>query len=228
MNENELKNNLEKVVTRSINHIIKTFQKYPMYYLNEEDIRSDLYRRVSNDFIHNIFLKNEHTDAFESNSIHADVKFEKSGGGKKYPYPDLLIYFCKNTKNNPILVKTDPKGEKIENAYFFSKYNDLQNKKRVIIEIKFTDHSLNSSKAKGVLTDLKKISKWESWKRYMLYFDRSNRLEERKEFIEIVDFMKEMKDKLDGDIEFYYLGIPSFNSSKESQFYQYINGIRIK
>jgi len=59
----------------------------------------------------------------------------------------------------------------------------------------------------------------------MLYFDRSNKLDEKKEFKEIISIMRRMSEKNEGDIEFYYLGMRKSGSEKKGQIYHYLNGI---
>ncbi len=51
-------------------------------------------------------------------------------------------------------------------------------------------------------------------------FDRKLKL---KDFM--IDCMKKVSEKKEGDIEFYYMGIPKSDSEKKGQIYQYVNGI---
>ena len=231
----DLKKQLEEAMTNTIDGIIETFQGCQMFYLNEEDIRCDLYRKVSEAYgPHRISLKNvKNGDIFESNAIHSDAKFYiKNEIKDTKPFPDLLVYFSNNNASDSIPV-TITDEDKPENVYFLEKTEEKSNKKRIIVEVKFTDHTGTiSRKIKKIMKDLKKISKWEAWKKYILYFDRSNRLdtqtikidnEKRNAKQYIIDYMKKMSEDKLGDIEFYYLGMPT--RGKEGQIYQYVNGI---
>ena len=225
ISELELRNHLEKTITESINDIIKTFQDCPMYYLNEEDIRCDLYRKISNNYAHKIFLKNPCGRPFLTDSVHADA-IHRLPNETSRQKPDLLAYFAINSYDDPISVITS--SRKPENVYFLKKSEEIHNKKKMLVEIKFTDHRKSSDKAEEVIEDLNKIFLWESWKKYILYFDRSNKLNEKKEFNDIINIMKKNKKENEGDIEFYYLGMPRPEYDKKGQIYQYTNGIKIR
>lgn len=235
-NEEFLKKRLEKAMVKSIKSIIETFKEYPMFYINEEDIRCELYRKVSKAYgPYKISLKNiKNGDIFESNAIHSDAKFcIKNKIKDTKPYPDLLVYFSENNASDSIPV-TITDDDKPENVYFLEKSEEESNKKRIIVEVKFTDHkgSIHRKIKEKIVNDLKKISKWEVWKKYILFFDRSNKLDTQIIKIDnekinakqyLIDLMKKMsKDKL-GDIEFYYFGMPT--PGKEEQIYHYVNGI---
>ena len=90
-----MRKRLEHSIFNAIKRIGEKLNKYPYYFVNEEDIRTELYRKLSTHFKHKIKLKSG-KDIIRSNAIHCDAIIID----KKIHKPDLLIYYT--NKERPI------------------------------------------------------------------------------------------------------------------------------
>lgn len=226
MDEEVIRNNIEKIIEQSIDNIIKIIQKHPYYFVNEEDIRCELYNRLSN-VNHKLFFQNSATrEIFLSNALHANANV----GGK---YPDLLIYYAKNGRNNPIPTDNVDEVYKKDIINFFSSspINKDNNHKRVFIEITYINHKkgISSGRKTKIKKDINKSKGWDCWKRYILFLDMSNQLYEEQRFMtEITELMMKNTDGLQSEVDFIYVGFPVKERNKKGQYLHMKNGKEYK
>jgi len=162
----------KQIILNAIKQLGKKLNKYPYYFVNEEDIRSELYHKLSTHFKHRINLvcgKEEN----KSNSIHSDsIILDKKD--KKHK-PDLLIYYASG--KIPIRLK---KGR----IHFFGNVNQsklrFKNniKRRRIIEIKVfkSEKGRGSSIYKKCLKDYKKRRNIDFIEAYIILIDRGSKI----------------------------------------------------
>lgn len=87
-----MKKQSKQVILNAIKRLRKTLNRYPYYFVNEENIRSELYHKLSTHFRYRINLIHENKK-IKSNSIHSDpIVLDKKG--KKHRI-DLLVYYTK-------------------------------------------------------------------------------------------------------------------------------------
>lgn len=203
-----MKNNDEIQKTEALETVISAieetsniFQKYPFYFVNEESIRCHLYSKILEKYSEPICYKKDLTGkVFLSSSVHANANIR---GVSHYKFPDILLYYPKKTEEAPILATHKDKRRKV---WFFSNTinSDETIEKRIIIEIKLNkDFDISDSKKEGkfqsVLNDIEKVKKWCSYKSFVLYFDRSNKLDNQ--------HIQRIKNSIDREnIYFYYCG----------------------
>lgn len=214
MNEEEHRKEIEEVITESISEIIEKVRECPFYYVNEEDIRCELYHKVSK-CTGELYFQNVKTKKiFLSNAIHANAFV-----GKKQP--DLLIYYAKNSKKNLIFIDSvkDPKKDKVH--FFASVPQNDEGDKRILVEIKFINHlsGISKSRKEAIIKDIEKLKKCDSQKKYFIFFDRGNTFDEEPEFKrEIMELMGVDPSRQGRDIEFIYYGFPSKEGNKKEQY----------
>jgi len=168
---NDLRQEVENAIYKSIKKVANKFQKQPYYYLYESDIHCELYINLIANYNHMINLEVNNDEPLISNAIHSEPNI----GESKYNRitPDFLIYHT----DNPVKILF----KKRRRIYFSS--NDLQS--RTLIELKFnrSPEELQDAytvKNGGLLSDIDKIIKYNFDKAYFLFFDRSLKIDDDK------------------------------------------------
>lgn len=214
MDEEEHIKEIEEAINESISELIEKLREYPFYYVNEEDIRCELYHKVSK-CTGELYFQNDKTKKiFLSNAIHANAFV-----GKKQP--DLLIYYAKNSRKTPIFTNSvkDPKKDKVH--FFASVPKNDEGYKRILVEIKFINHlsGISKDRKEAIIKDIEKLKKCDSWKNYFIFFDRGNTLNDNPEFKrEIIELMGVDSSRQGRGIEFIYYGFPSKEGNKKEQY----------
>lgn len=161
------------------------FQKYPFYFINEETLRNMLYAKIIRKFPEKqLYIKKPNGEEFISGSIHTDPYIVR--GDSKHDSPDLLIFYKRNGKGNPILTThrfsgcKNSEGKYRRKVWFYAtnKQAGTTLDDRIFIEIKVNKNfkKLSYKKRKKIFKDIGKMQRWNHSKSYMLYFDRSNLL----------------------------------------------------
>lgn len=237
MNEEPYRKKAEESIETSVKEIAQTFQEYPYFFVSEEDIRCMLYGRVSLNYPKPIYYKKKpNSKVFRSSAVHANPYLtikEKNEKLKKSSLPDLLLYYTRNNEKNPILTthkisrsKTNPYDKYKRKVWFFptnSQAGDCIDE-RIIVEIKLNKKFSEINKKESIRKDINKVKKWDFWKCYILFFDRSNTLDDDPDFkSEIIGYTKKDSNKIGGNIEFIYVGYSS-DGNREGQCLHFKNG----
>jgi hypothetical protein len=217
MSKERYQKEAEETIENVVKGIAQLYQEHPYYFINEEDIRCMLNSKVSKEYPEPIYYKKKtNGEVFLSNAVHSDVIIEGKHGSQEKP--DLLLYFAKDNKENPILtfhkIKRSKSGKESLDHYrrkvhFFetnSQAGDIIDQ-RIIVEIKINRrfNEIQGKKEKEVLGDIDKVKEWDFLKSYILFFDRSNKI--TGEFIsKIEERIYQKRDKRHGAIEFIYVG----------------------
>ena len=132
--------------------------------------------------------------------------------------PDLLLYYIKNDDENPILLHPSKDRKFWPYSSKINKDNTIE--KRIIIEIKFNKKfdKLPVKKFQEVIDDIKKASNWDASRTYIIFFDRSNKLNENHQK-QIIRKMKENNNKTD----LIYAG---FNPDKRGRYLHLKNDLK--
>jgi len=221
MNKESYRKKIDEAIVKFIGEIKEKFREHPFFFVNEEDIRCELYHRISS-FNHEIYFQNVETKKkFVSNSIHVDAFVGKIK-------PDLLIYFAQNSNKIPI-PSGSVKDSKKDKVHFFQRntQNENNNHKRILVEIKFINHTSGISKKrkKAIKKDIVKLKNCDHWKGYFIFFDMGNKLDDYPNFkSDMIKLMEKGHDRQGGDIEFYYLGFPLHDGNKKGKYLHLENG----
>ena len=215
MNEDEHRKEIEQIINKSISEIIEKVRESPFYYVNEEDIRCELYRKISK-CAGELYFQNDKTKKiFLSNAIHSNAVLGRNK-------PDLLVYYAKNSKKNPILTTSVEDSKKHDIVHFFvSVPKNDEGDKRILIEIKFINHlaGISEKRKKAIIKDIEKLKEWDSQKKYFIFFDMGNTFDEESEFKrKIMELMGVSPSNQGRNIEFIYYGFPSKGGNKKEQY----------
>ena len=199
MRDNKMKRQSKEIILNAIMRMGRSLNKYPYYFVNEEDIRSELYHKLSTHFRRNIHLVCNGKEIGWSNAIHSDAVVIDER--KKQHKPDLLIYYT--PKKIPVELKNG-------RLHFFAKSTQCSQKickhikKRRIIEIKISKHEL---RGKGLIfprieRDFDKRVKIDFERMYLIFVDRGAKIDD--------DIKKKVSEltKQDSRCDIIYIGCP--------------------
>ena len=225
MNEEMYQKEAEETIETGVKEIAQLFQEYPYYFINEEDIRCMLNNKVSKEYPEPVYYKKKtNGELFISSAVHSDVIIEDENG--KQGKPDLLLHFTKDNKKNPALtfhkMKRRKSGKESLDHYrrkvhFFGTNSQAEEviDQRIVVEIKMNRkfNKITASKKKELWEDINKLKTWDFWKSYILFFDRSNKI--NNEFIsKIGEIINNQQNSHNGNIEFIYIGYSKDGNGK--------------
>lgn len=164
-----MKKESKDIIRNSIISVAEKLIKNPYYFVNEEDIRCELYHYLSQSYKQDIILT-YNTEKMVSNSCHADGCILDKNGKKHYV--DLQVYYSRRT----IPIKLNKEKGRL---YFFGNIDQVEKnanriRRRILVEIKFS-RLVKSSSAKiyrKILNDYSKRKDLDFEKCYLFYVER--------------------------------------------------------
>lgn len=214
----QMKKKSKNIILNAIKRIGAKLNKYPYFFINEEDIRSQLYHKLATHLKHIIKLKYE-TGEIQSSAIHSDAVVVDTDNTKLII--DLIIYYAKGK----IPVSYKSKGK----IHFFKKVSQPKSesrfnkniKRRRLIEIK-----ISKSESRGVNSiytniknDFEKLKDIDSEKNYLILIDRGFKIEKNQDVKENIRLLTEN----DNRSNIIYIGCP-VEKYKKRGIYIFCNG----